>query len=269
MKYSEYFSPFYIFNSYLLLIYPILRNYGNTFLLNIKDSWGFKRENSIIIIVGVIIILRYLKYYTNFKKLLHEIFFYSKLGISFLILMIDYKLFFWYIFCCLVIWLLFKPPKYNGLSNFIYIPNEQIFNEIILSKKNIYEQLKKDVNINHKKVGKLDNIFFCMFYSNYSDDCIYTEELFSKISIKYKTKVLNFAKIDVDLNENLCSKYKIYLTGYKINLPYCILFVNGEEKERYPGFDKHGNSLKVKYYREKEIVSIFGLDEIYEKTKDF
>ena len=51
-----------------------------------------------------------------------------------------------------------------------------------------------------------------MFYSNYSDDCIYTEELFSKISLKYKTKVLNFAKIDVDLNENLCSKYKIYLT---------------------------------------------------------
>ena len=256
----EYFSPFYVFNILLLVLYPIIRNYGNTFMLNYKDSWGFKRENSVLTFILVILVLRYVRYFTNWKKFIHEIFFYSKAGISFLTLIIDYKLSLWYMFLCIIVWLLFKPPRYNGPSNIIYIPNEQIFNQIVMTDKSINVRQTKSKE-------KPQNIWFVIFYSNFSDDCLYTEEIFAKLSIKYLTKSLNFAKIDVDLNEGLCKKLRINLTGMKISLPYIILFINGQEKERFPGTDRKGNLLKAKFYREKELVKIFELDDIYEKTK--
>ena len=256
----EYFTPFYIFNIILIFLYPFIRNYGNTFMLNYKDSWGFKRENSVLTFILTILTIRFLRYFTNWKKYIHEVFFYCKSGIAILTLIIDYKLSLWYMFLCIIVWLLFKPPRYNGPSNIVYIQNEQLFNQIVMTDKNINVRQTK-----HKE--NIQNIWFCIFYSNYSDDCLYTEEIFAKLSLKYLTKSLNFAKIDVDLNENLCKKLKINITGMKISLPYIILFVNGEEKERFPGTDNKGNLLRAKFYREKELVKIFELDDIYEKTK--
>ena len=120
-------------------------------------------------------------------------------------------------------------------------------------------------NINNEYKRK-DNIWFVIFYSNYSDDCLYTEELFAQISLKYCTKSLNFAKIDIDVNEELGKKYGVNTHRYQNIIPYIILFVNGKDTERFPGTDKHGNPLRVKYYREKEIVRIFDLEELKRKT---
>lgn len=250
-QYSDYINSFYIFNILLCLVYPIIRNYGQTFMLDLSDSWGFRRETQIITSIVIILILRYVKSYSIFRKYLHEVFFYSKCGISFMTLFIDYKLCCWYIFSCLIVWILFKPPHYKGASNLQYIPNEEIFNEVVLSPG---------------KKGK-DNAWFVVFYSTYSHDCIYTEELFAEMSLKYKTQTLNFGKVDVDANESIANKFKIKTSGFKINLPYIIMFINGKEEERYPGNDKDGKPLQVRYYREKEIARIFDLEEVYNRTK--
>ena len=132
----------------------------------------------------------------------------------------------------------------------LYIPNEEIFNRIVIN--NEYK--------------RKDNIWFIIFYSNYSDDCLYTDELFTQISLKYCTKSLNFAKIDIDENEELGKKYGVNTHRYQNIIPYIILFVNGKDTERFPGTDKNGNPLRVKYYREKEIVRIFDLEELKRKT---
>ena len=115
---KNFFSAYYVFNYLLILIYPILRNSGNKYMLKHKDNWGYQREDSIITILVTIILLRYIKYFSNWDKFLSEIFFYSKFAISILL-------------ACLIIWLLIKYPKYNGPSNFIYIPNEETFNSIL------------------------------------------------------------------------------------------------------------------------------------------
>ncbi len=57
----EYFTPFYIFNIILIVLYPFIRNYGNTFMLNYKDSWGFKRENSVLTFILTILTIRFLR----------------------------------------------------------------------------------------------------------------------------------------------------------------------------------------------------------------
>ena len=60
---KNYFSAYNIFNSLLILIYPVLRNSGNRYMLKRKDSWGYQREDSIITILVAIILLRYIKYF--------------------------------------------------------------------------------------------------------------------------------------------------------------------------------------------------------------
>lgn len=65
----EYFSLFYIFNLLLIAIYPFIRNFGQTFMLNIRDTWGFKRESQIITGILTIILLRFVKYFSSWKKI--------------------------------------------------------------------------------------------------------------------------------------------------------------------------------------------------------
>jgi thioredoxin-like negative regulator of GroEL len=100
-----------------------------------------------------------------------------------------------------------------------------------------------------------------IFYSNYSYDCLYTEEFFAELSIKYYGKNLTFGKMNVDLNESLMSKLMIDL-HYNVTLPYMIMFKNGKEIERLPGYDSKGKPRRMKYYREKDIVDIFQLKSI-------
>ena len=256
---KNYFSAYYIFNSLLILIYPILRNSGNKYMLKRKDNWGYQREDSIITILVSIILLRYIKYFSNWDKFICEIFFYSKFAISVLLALISRKIFFWYILACLIIWLLIKYPKYKGPSNIIEIPNYEAFNEII--KRFQEKQNEKSNKKHHNNNNNPDFYLFVIFYSYYSYDCIFTEELFANLSIKYYTSNLIFAKMNVDLNEAFVEKLGINLHR-NVTLPYMIMFKNGKEVERLPGYDEKGRPKKMKYYREKDIVDIFEFKKI-------
>ena len=63
----------------------------------------------------------------------------------------------WYLFACIVVWLLFKPPRYNGQTNVLYIPNEEIFNIITNEKNNLENACKHLIDAANEKGGN-DNI---------------------------------------------------------------------------------------------------------------
>ena len=264
---KNYFSAYYIFNSLLILIYPILRNSGNKYMLKRKDNWGYQREDSIITILVSIILLRYIKYFSNWDKFICEIFFYCKFAISILLFLISRKIFFWYILSCLIVWLLIKYPQYKGPSNIIEIANYQVFNELIISSQNKQKE-KSNKKLHHNITSKIeDSYLFVIFYSNYSYDCLYTEELFANLSIKYYSNNLKFCRMNVDLNETFVEKLGIHL-HHNVTLPYIIMFKNGKEEERLPGYDEKGKPKKMKYFREKDIVDIFRLKEIIKKENE-
>ena len=256
---KNFFSAYFIFNYLLILIYPILRNSGNKYMLKRKDNWGYQREDSIITILVIIILLRYVKYFSNIDKFVCEIFFYCKFAISILLFLISRKIFIWYILACLIIWLLIKYPKYKGPSNIIEIPNYEAFNEII--KRFQEKQNEKSNKKHHNNNNNPDFYLFVIFYSYYSYDCIFTEELFANLSIKYYTSNLIFAKMNVDLNETFVEQLGINLHR-NVTLPYMVMFKNGKEVERLPGYDEKGKPKKMKYYREKDIVDIFEFKKI-------
>lgn len=87
--------------------------------------------------------------------------------------------------------------------------------------------------------------------------------MWARLSLKYSTPVLNFAKIDIEILPSIANEFKISNSGFFSQLPYLILFKNGEVEETYPGKDSKGRAYQAKFYREKEIVKIFDLENIY------
>jgi hypothetical protein len=141
-------------------MYPIIKYFGmNTPYLKIKDSWGISREYSVITGIGTIIVIRYLRYFSNLKKYICETLFLLKCGNVIVIYFIDIRLSCWYLFACTIVWILFKQPMYNGPTNVIYISSEEMFKEKIKTK--------------NKLIKGAENFWFTVFYSNYSDNCIY------------------------------------------------------------------------------------------------
>lgn len=163
-SFSYYIHPHYIFNFFLSVVYPLLRNFGlKSQHLKSEDSWGFQREYSIITGIATIIILRFLKYFSNYKKFTNEVLFYTKCGNGICLYFIDIRLFCWYLFVCFVVWILFRPPMYNGPNKMIYVSSQEMFYENIISKKN--------------KSSKVDSYAFVVFYSNYSENCIFVRNI--------------------------------------------------------------------------------------------
>lgn len=157
-EYSYYIHPYFIFNFLIGLVYPALRVFGlKTPGLASKDSWGFPREYSIITGILTLIVLRYLRYFTNMKKFVNDVLFFIKCGNAIILYFVDFRIFCWYLFACVVIWILFRIPMYSGPSNILYIPSEEAFKEKVSKKTN----------------KKGDYYWFVIFYSNYSENCVF------------------------------------------------------------------------------------------------
>ena len=97
-----FFHPYYISNFLLCIMYPILRYYKLTSDgLNFKDSWGYTKENHLIAGFLTLIIIRFAKYYSNFKKFINEIIMYAKSGTAMMFFFIDIRILCWYLFTSL------------------------------------------------------------------------------------------------------------------------------------------------------------------------
>ncbi len=156
---SFYYTPYFIFNTILALIYPILKTIGlQTVNLQVKDTWGFQREYTILSGILTITILRFLRYFTNMKKFVNDAIFYAKFCNFILFYFFDLRLACWYLCACVIVWILFKIPFYNGASKVFYFSSDEMFKERVFKKT---------------KGVKGDNYWIVIFFSNYSDTCIF------------------------------------------------------------------------------------------------
>ena len=252
---KDYLDPFYIFNICLCLVYPLLRNYGTNINLDIKDSLGYKKEQQIIALSAIIIMMRFIFRFLNWKKFIHDFFFYSKLAISVLTLLINYKICCWYIFFCISVWILFRPPKYNGNSEIYNIQNEEAFIKLIIKNE--------QVGFLNKRIKNKKNYWVIILYSNFSDDCIYTEELLSKLSMKYSSDNIKFGRINVDNNFDVLEKmYQLKISGFNCQLPQLILFEDGRDIKYFPPLKTKYHFFQFYKFREKEIVKLFNLSNL-------
>lgn len=97
-----YRHPYYLCNLLLCLIYPITRYFGiSSSYLNIRDSFGFQKETQIVTGILVMVVIRYIRYYSNLKQFMAEALFYFKIGTILILFFINFRLFAWYGFLCI------------------------------------------------------------------------------------------------------------------------------------------------------------------------
>ncbi len=90
--------------------------------------------------------------------------------------------------------------------------------------------------------------------------------MWAKLSLKYSTPCLNFIKVDVDLLSFLADEHKISNSTLYCQLPVAVLYKNGVEIYRYPGYDSKGRPLQAKAYKERDMIRLFELESIYNNT---
>ncbi len=67
----------------------------------------------------------------------------------------------------------------------------------------------------------------------------------------------------MDIVTTLSAEYKIITEGLFSQLPVIIMFKNAEVENIYPGRDEKGRPYESKFYREKEMIKIFDLENIF------
>jgi len=96
-----YLDPYYISNTLLCLIYPLVRFFGlHNRILDFKDSTGFRLETHILCGIFTILFLRLYRYYTSLKKYVNDVFFYGKSCTTIILGLINIKFLVWYIVGC-------------------------------------------------------------------------------------------------------------------------------------------------------------------------
>eukprot|EP01016_Furgasonia_blochmanni_P039842 TRINITY_DN5002_c0_g2_i1.p1 TRINITY_DN5002_c0_g2~~TRINITY_DN5002_c0_g2_i1.p1 ORF type:complete len:159 (-),score=30.71 TRINITY_DN5002_c0_g2_i1:446-922(-) len=109
------------------------------------------------------------------------------------------------------------------------------------------------------------------FYVDWADTCQDTKPIWAELSVKYSTKKMRFAEVNIGLKENeeLAKKYRINTGVMSKQLPTLALFENGEEYLRFPPIDEQtGRSAKVVKYDKTALVKYFDLDKRFAATRD-
>ena len=98
----------------------------------------------------------------------------------------------------------------------------------------------------------------CIFF-------IKSEEVFANLSNKFTIEGLAFYSVNVELNENICKRHEVEISGIIVELPIVIFFKNGQEVKRYPTRDNKGNTYQAQFYIKKELIKFFDLENIFQE----
>ena len=96
--FDRYLKPYYILNLLLIFAYPITRSllrWGGSSV----DTFGFNREDSVMLLLCAILIVKYRKSCT-FDHFIAEFFWLAKIAELTLYFFVNNQIFFYYLFAC-------------------------------------------------------------------------------------------------------------------------------------------------------------------------
>lgn len=239
---SWYIKPYYLLNYCLCMVFPLFRLYADP--KNQSD-----KENHIIASFTTIIILRYLRYYTTFQMFIYDTIYYLKFANLAIFFFINYKYALWYAIVTIILQILTEIPKYTGPTKILPIVSLYEFNTYVINNPS-------------KKL----NYSLVLFKSPLSTKCIFTDELWAKLSIKYCVNGFIFYSVNVDNLNDVCVSQGIKVDGLSVELPILVLYKDGVELKRFPTKDKKGNTHQARFYSTKELISYFEMERIYSEV---
>ncbi|GAB5358452.1 hypothetical protein AAMO2058_000458800 [Amorphochlora amoebiformis] len=240
-RWAPLFDPYILINTIVCLSYvPVRLSFDEGSQLFKSDPMGITREMQI---AGVMVLGSWVKYRraNSWQEFAPSIFMYSKVVI-FLCCMVANKTYAaWYAVIFLVLFFALHESEDKS-------PN----NVVALNTANFYEV-----------EGDMDAIWLVEFYTTWAKHCIPFTKIFNRLSNKYGSDKIKFAKVDIGRFKSLATKFNISLNVFNNNeLPTIILFHKGKPvpNQRLPVVKKDG-SLNERFVllTEENVEKYFGL----------
>jgi thiol-disulfide isomerase/thioredoxin len=267
-SYSRFLKPYYIINLLLVFAYPISRYFYTKAHLRAvmkEDMFGYTKEDGILLTLAVITIIKWRKSCT-IDHFFAEVFWLAKIAEISLYFFVDFAVCLYYVLACTMLYLFFRTPKYDGPNKMVRIKSQEHFEELVLSKKPSMSdsryQEARDKNRNDNKDMSEMNMWLVLFFADWAETCVFTKPIWAEYSIKYSTKKMRFAEVDVANQKELADEYTINTSVMSRQLPTLIMFEDGKEVLRFPPIDdKTGKVGKVLKYDKIEVAKFFELDK--------
>ncbi|RKP27958.1 hypothetical protein SYNPS1DRAFT_26420 [Syncephalis pseudoplumigaleata] len=94
----------------------------------------------------------------------------------------------------------------------------------------------------------------------------YFETTFAQLSLKYANARLRFAVVNVDISEEMTTKYGINVASTTLEMPTLVLYRDGQERRRLPSRSV-GTAARLAWNRSFDsVVNAFELDDYIDKT---
>ncbi|KAG8224604.1 hypothetical protein J437_LFUL009179 [Ladona fulva] len=259
-------EPYYIVNLILSLSYIIAKRV--TFVCNIvfpgTECELDMRESEILFFLLIVVMIRTRKagsvtminylsssfVYTKVANLILWFYADARMGILYgvlfvckyhLQLLLSYTLVLLYFLLALLL----PEPTVSGPENIVYFRANGLDEELERSKK-----------IN----------WLVVFYTAWSPSCVNFAPVFSRLSNDYALDNLKFGKIDVGRYPEVARKHRISDSAMSKQLPTIILFKEGKEVTRRPGFDSKGKVQKF-FFSEDNVKAAFDLNNLYSECR--
>ncbi|XRB09678.1 thioredoxin-related transmembrane protein 2 [Pycnococcus provasolii] len=241
-------SPYYVVNFMSLVTYMYLR----TQVLLYTDEHGARRledwEQRTSSLLVIVLIGRFLRS-SSPDEFVATAFLFCKASVAFLAYCISPRLLVWYLVLFGVLELTVYQPVYRGPCRYEYL-NPMEFDDRV---------------VNEGKDKPKDSWLVC-FFASWSPPCVHVEPTFAKLSERFTTQSMRFAKVDVARWPVLAKKHGISTSGVSKQLPTIILFEGGREVARIPHVYPDGRVAKGRFFW-SDLVKGFELDMRYARSR--
>ncbi|XP_049840612.1 thioredoxin-related transmembrane protein 2 homolog [Schistocerca gregaria] len=147
---------------------------------------------------------------------------------------------------CIFFAMVFPEPTYSGPDKVVYFR----------TAAGLEEQLERDRRVT----------WLVVFYTAWNPACVTFAPIFAELSAEYGLENLKFGKIDVGRYPDAAKKYNVNDSSMSRQLPTLILFKDGKEVTRRPGFDNKGKVIKF-FFSGDNVKASFDLNNLYNECK--
>ncbi|CAN1784952.1 Thioredoxin-related transmembrane protein 2 [Linum perenne] len=211
-------EPHYLLHFLAFFSYLVVRTSVTQLLSPPISLHLLRREIQALLGFSVLAVIKLVKEET-WEGFIADTFFYAKIFLVAISLILDNHLTLWYVVLFSVIYLVAQQPAFEELGEANRLTPLQL--ETLLTE------------------GHTSRYWLVEFRAQCSSTCIRASRCLPELSVTYSNKNLSFGIVDLGLFPNTAERFGISLNGGMSQLPTFILFDNATETARYPewGFE--------------------------------
>ncbi|CAI4228942.1 unnamed protein product [Auanema sp. JU1783] len=203
------------------------------------------REREILIFLAIVIVMKGRKA-TNWLHYLNNVFFFAKVANVFLFSRADPIMGIVYFIVCIVFYVVFPEPAFNGPEKITYFTGTELYDELQKNKSTTW---------------------VIMFYATWSQDCKHVNPVFAELSEKFTLPNLKFGKLDLGRSPKEAERFRVNAHPTSRQLPTVSLYSEGKEVRRRPVVNEKRRAVPFVFSKDNCILE-FDLYNLHKECKE-